>query len=146
MTDRVTQWSDPMAVDAAEEPSTESVQPPIPGAGGAYARRILRAVLDVIELEFQIITLRILVAMREVVVRTCLALAAVAFALAGVVFLEIAIFRALAHVVPVIWVWFIFAIGHLILAGSLVFLAARPADAGSDSQKDSVEPVGGRQR
>ncbi len=113
-----------MAVDTTEDTVTDSAESP--GAGREFSRRIFRAVLDVIELEVQIITLRLLVTLRDAMVRVCLAVAAVILALAGVVFLEIAIFRACEGLVPTIWVFLIFAIGHLLLAGGLVLLASRP--------------------
>ena len=101
-----------MAVDTAEDRTTESAQPPTPGAGRHYSRRILRALLDVIELEVQIITLRLASAMRDAVVRLCLALGGIVLGLTGLVFFEIAIFQAFQRLIPVIWVFLIFAAVH----------------------------------
>lgn len=135
-----------MAVDTAEDRTTESVQPPTPGAGRYYSRRILRALLDVIELEVQIITLRLASAMRDAVVRLCLALGGIVLALTGLVFFEIAIFQAFQRLIPVIWVFVIFAAVHLLLAGILVFMAARPLASkvsGTADNSDAVNKNGG---
>ncbi len=115
-----------MAVEPAEDRTESPAENSAPGAGRAYTRRIFRALLDVIELEAQIITLRLLAALTDVLLRTVLLAGAIAMALAGVVFLEIAIFQALDKLVPVLWVFVIFAIGHLALAGGLVLIASRP--------------------
>ena len=138
-----------MAVDTAEDHTTESAQPPTPGAGRYYSRRILRALLDVIELEVQIITLRLLSAMRDAVIRVCMAAAAIILGLAGVVFLEIAIFRAVERLFPIVWVFLIFAVVHLVLAGGLVFMAARPMrsnDSCAADKPDAPNKIGGHQK
>lgn len=116
-----------MAVDTVEEHATDSEYPPRPGAGRYYSQRILRALLDVIELEAQIITLRLLSAMRDAVVRACLVAGGVLLSLLGAVFLEIAIFQTLERFIPVVGVFLIFAVVHLLLAGILIFIAVRPA-------------------
>jgi len=138
-----------MAVDTAEDRTTESAQPPTPGAGRYYSRRILRALLDVIELEVQIITLRLLWVMRDAVVRVCMAAGAIILGLTGVVFLEIAIFQAVEHLLPIVWVLLIFAIVHLVLAGGLVFMATRPMRSNASSTPDKPETpnnIGGHQK
>lgn len=135
-----------MAVDTAEDRTTESAQPPTPGAGRHYSRRILRALLDVIELEVQIITLRLASAMRDAVVRLCLALGGIVLGLTGLVFFEIAIFQAFQRLIPIIWVFVVFAAVHLLLAGILVFLAARPLASrvsGAADNSDAVSKNGG---
>jgi|GEM_PF-5778055 hypothetical protein len=138
-----------MAVDTAEDRTTESAQPPTPGAGRYYSRRILRALLDVIELEVQIIVLRILSAMRDAAVRVCMGAAAIILGLAGVVFLEIAIFQAVEHLLPIAWVFLIFAIVHLAVAGGLAFMAARPMRSKASStpdKSDAPNKIGGHQK
>ncbi len=138
-----------MAVDTGEDRTTESAQPPTPGAGRYYSRRILRALLDVIELEVQIITLRLVSAIRDAVVRACMAVGAIILGLAGAVFLEIAIFQAVERLLPIVWVFLIFAVVHLVLAGGLVFMAARPMRSKASSTPDKPDAptkIGGRQK
>lgn len=119
-----------MVAKTAENHSTEPVKPPNTGASQNYGGRIGRGLLDVIELEVQIITLRLLLAMRDAMVRACLAAAAIVLAIAGLVFLEIAVFHALERLMSVSWVFVIFAGAHFLLAGVAVFLAFRPIKAG----------------
>jgi hypothetical protein len=115
-----------MAVDTVEDHATDSGDPPSPGAGRYYSQRILRALLDVIELEAQIITLRLLSAMRDAVIRACLVIGGILLSLLGAVFLEIAIFQTLERFIPVVGVFLIFAVVHLLFAGILIFIAVRP--------------------
>ncbi len=119
-----------MVANTAQDHPPESVKPPTAGAGQAYGRRIGRALLDVIELEVQIITLRLLSAMRDAMVRACLAAAGVVLGIAGLVFLEIALFHALERSIPILWVFVIFAAAHFLLAGIAVFMAYRPIKEG----------------
>ena len=138
-----------MAENTVDESTNDSAQHSRPGAGRYYSQRILRAILDVIELEVQIMTLRLLSAMRDAVVRVCMAVGAIILALAGTVFLEIAIFRAVEELLPIDWVFLIFAIVHLVFAGGLVFLAIRPMPsevASKSDNADATHTIGGRQK
>ena len=135
-----------MAVDTAEDHTTEPVEPSAAGAGRDYARRIGRALLDLLELEVQIIILRLLAPMRDAVVRACFAAAGIVLGLAGLAFLEIAVFQAVERLIPLVWVFFVFAVAHLLLAGGAVFLAARPIQSGRSGAADmssAPDKIGG---
>ena len=129
-----------MVVNTAEEHTTEPVQPSAAGVGTAYGSRILRAFLDVIELEAQIITLKLLAAMRDAAVRACLVAAGIMLAAAGLVFMEIAVFQTIERLIPTVWVFFVFAVTHLVLAGGAVYLASRPMKSGHSGIADRSNP------
>ncbi|MGC8625309.1 MAG: hypothetical protein ACP5I8_10020 [Phycisphaerae bacterium] len=118
-----------MPVDSAEESTTKAAKASTSETGYNFVRRIARSILEVIELEVQIIALRLLAILRDILVQICLLFAAAALAVTGVVFLEITIFKGFQTFIPTLWVLLIFGIGHLLLAGGLVFLASRSGNS-----------------
>ena len=120
-----------MPVDAPEQTTERSTADSPPGVG-VFIQRIVRSLFNLLELEWEIIVLRLRAAIGVAIMRVFLAAAAFALAVAGIVFLEIAVFKALAAVCPVTGVCLIFAFGHLTVAAALLVWMLR-AKAGRRS-------------
>ncbi len=83
--------------------------------------RLWRTAAEIVELEWQIIGLRLLGQLRGIFLRVCLLAVVVMLAMAGVVFLEVVLFRLLLPVGGVIFACLLFAGFHLLLAAILLF-------------------------
>ncbi|MDA8375533.1 MAG: phage holin family protein [Planctomycetia bacterium] len=118
-----------MPADSAEESTTQADKASTARTGHDFIRRLVRAMLEIMELEVQIMALRLLAILRDILVQMGLLCAAVVLALTGMVFLEITIFKGLQTFIPTLWVLLIFGLGHLLLAGGLVFLVSRSGNS-----------------
>src|SRR5271168_3319982 len=106
-----------MAEDSSFDDSTVETN----GSAGAspttrFGRRVFQILLDILDLQIQIIVLRLLAYVRNIVLIVFLAGLAAAAVLLGVIFAYIAVYRALLQVLPSVWVDVIFAAFHFLLA------------------------------
>lgn len=94
------------------------------------------------ELEWQIIGLRLLGHLRGIFLRVCLLAVVAVLALAGVVFLEVALFRLLLPVGGVIFACLLFAGFHLLLAAVLLFAIRGDSRRQTDDESPRIGDSG----
>ncbi len=97
---------------------------------GSAGRRIFHGVMELIELQARLVGLKILAAIQASFQRIGLLFLAVITALAGLVFLYLAVFQSLERILPTRYVFLIFAMFHFLLAGGLWLAAGRITDVG----------------
>jgi len=110
-----------MAEDSSfDDSATETNGSAGPTPTMKFGRRIFQTFLDLMDLQVQIIVLRLLARARNILLILFLAgLAAIAF-LVGVIFAYIAVYRALLKLLPGVWVDVVFAGFHFLLALILI--------------------------
>lgn len=113
MTDELGSEPHPPSSDEGREPRS---------AGSFTLKSLVAKILRLFEIQAQIISLRLAATMREVILTAILALAAIFLLLLGLIFLYVAVFKALLLVMGAIAVCLIFAAVHLV--GALVILLA----------------------
>ena len=110
-----------MAEDSSFDDSTVQTNGPAGATPSTrFGRRIFQTLLDILDLQIQIIVLRLLAYIRNIVLIVFLAGLAAMAVLLGVIFAYIAIYHALLQALPSIWVDIIFAAFHLFLALALI--------------------------
>ncbi len=102
------------------------------------AKPLLHYLIELIELEVQLITLRCAKVARDAMVRACLVGVAVIALLLGVVFLYVGIFRVLEKFLQVWQICIIYAVVHFLLgAGILLFGGGAKKNTQPSSPGDS---------
>jgi hypothetical protein len=116
-----------------------------PAAGAVTFKRLMSKVLRLLEIQTQLIGLRFAVTMREVLLTAMLVVGGVLLLLLGLVFLYVAVFKALLLVMGPIAVCLIFAVFHIV--GALVILLliqSRRQSAGTTAAAPAAHSGGPR--
>ncbi len=130
--------------DSGRNDASPSADPAATQASaGSGGRRVFHSVLELIELQARLAGLKILAALQASFLRIGLFFLAVITALAGVIFLYIAIFQFLDRIIPTRDVFVLFALFHFLLAGGLWLAASRVTDAGASTMPHHDKPTGG---
>lgn len=122
------------SVRDSDAASTASQQGPRMPAG---ARSLLHHLVELIELEVQLITLRCAKVARDAMVRMCLIGVAVIAFLLGVVFLYIGIFRVLEKFLEVWQICIIYAVAHFLLGAGILLAGGTKKNTQPTSPGDS---------
>ncbi len=130
----------------AEEPASGQ-DSPRPGAGSqppaATFKSVVSKLLRLFEIQTQLIGLRFAAAMREVLLTAMLVVGTVLLLLLGLVFLYVAVFKALLLVMGPIEVCLIFAAVHLAGAGVLLLVVKNRHGATGDRATEPAASSGG---
>lgn len=108
------------------------------GKRTSTGRRLVRDMLEIVELQTRIIGLKILSAIQASLLRLGLLFLALIAALAGIVFLYIAAFQALEKVLPATIIFLLFGLIQLLLAVGLVAGASQLTRDGARTNKPST--------
>jgi hypothetical protein len=104
--------SDPSLSDSEASSDGAATANPVVG----YGRRMVHGLIEILDLQVQIIILRLLARARDAFFVLLLGFCAAAAGVVGLVFLYIFIYRELSSVLSTLWVDLIFAGFHLLLA------------------------------
>ena len=115
-----------------------------PQAAGTVAfKSMMSKLLRLFEIQTQLIGLRFALTMREVLLSFMLVVGAVLLLLLGLVFLYVAVFKALLLVLGPIAVCLIFAVVHLAAAGLLLLWLKSRREAADSAAAPSAADSGG---
>ncbi len=132
-----------MQEPAGNEASPTGVPGENPPRTGSAGRRVLLGILELVELQARLVGLKILATLQASAMRMGLVFLAVLVALAGVVFLYLAVFQSLDRIIPARDVFLLFALFHFILAGGLWLAAGRITDMGSPTRSHRDKSTNG---
>lgn len=135
----------------AEEPASgqDSPRPGAgsqpPTAGSVTFKSVVSKLLRLFEIQTQLIGLRLAVILREVLLTAMLVMGVVLLLLLGLVFLYVAVFKALLLVMGPIEVCLIFAAVHMAGAGVLLLLFKNRREVAGSIEAQSKANSGGPQ-